>query len=207
MRWKVVLSVWVLVAATAVAGEKTFVLQNTAKYRNQAQFTSTAPLETIVGTADRFSGAFTLDVERFTTARGEIAVEVRSMKSGNSRRDEHMYSADWLDADRYPTITYRLKRLENPVVTRDAERTVVKAKAIGDFTLHGVTKELAADVTITYLPASEKTRAIAAGDLALVQATFTVPLKDFGVKGKGTIIGSRVGETIVVDATLFGVAQ
>ncbi len=196
----------VLVVA-AWAGEKTFVLTNAGKYRNQAQFTSSAPLETIVGTADRFSGEFTLDVGEFKRATGTITTEVRSMKTGNTTRDGHMYGSDWLDANRYPTITFQLKRLVSPSISREAERTVVKAKAIGDFTLHGVTKEMVADVTITYLERSEKTRAIADGDLALVQATFSVPLSDFSIKGKGTLIGSRVGERITVEATLFGMSK
>ncbi|MCX8050763.1 MAG: YceI family protein [Chlorobi bacterium] len=189
------------------ADDKTFVLTNAGKYRNQAQFTSTAPLETIVGTADRLSGEFTLDVKEFKRASGTITVEVRSMKTGNASRDSHMYGSDWLDAERYPTITFRLKRLDNPVVTREGERVVVKATAIGDFTLHGVTKEIAAPVTITYLERSDKTRAIADGDLVLVQAGFNVPLQHFGIKGKGTIIGSRVGEVINVETTLFAVTK
>jgi len=193
--------------ATAWAGEKTFVLTNAGKYRNQAQFTSTAPLETIVGTAEGFGGQFTLDVVDFKRASGVVSVTVRSMKTGNTTRDGHMYGSDWLDAERYPTISYTLKRLDNPVITRESERTVVKATAVGDFTMHGTTKELPAQVTITYLPRSDKTKSIADGDLVLVQATFNVPLAQFGVKGKGTIIGSRVGETITVEATLFGVAK
>ncbi|GIV51320.1 MAG: hypothetical protein KatS3mg054_0704 [Chloroflexus sp.] len=193
--------------ATAWAGEKTFVLTTVGKYRNQAQFTSSAPLETIVGTADGFSGQFSLDVTDFKRAGGMVSVTVRSMKTGNTTRDGHMYSSDWLDAERYPTISYTLKRLDNPIITRESERTVVKATAVGDFTMHGTTKELPAQVTMTYLPRSEKTQSIADGDLVLVQATFSVPLVQFGVKGKGTIIGSRVGETITVEATLFGVSK
>ncbi|GBD05631.1 Protein YceI [bacterium HR20] len=202
------LSLFLLVGfVTAWAGEKTFVLTNVGKYRNQAKFTSSAPLETIVGTADGFSGEFTLDIGEFKRASGTITLQVRSMKTGNSTRDGHMYGSDWLDAERYPTISYALRRLENPVITRESERTVVKATAIGDFTMHGTTKELPAQVTITYLPRSEKTQSIADGDFVLVQASFNVPLAQFGVKGKGTIIGSRVGETITVEATLFGVAK
>jgi polyisoprenoid-binding protein YceI len=193
--------------ATAWAGEKTFVLVNAGKYRNQAQFTSTAPLETIVGTADKISGEFTLDLGEFNKASGTITVEVRSMKTGNTTRDKHMYDSDWLDAERYPTITFQLKKLQSPNVVREAERTVVTARAIGDFTLHGVTKEIAADVTITYLARSEKTRSLADGDVALVQARFSVPLQDFGIKGKGTIVGSRVGERIAVETTLFSVSK
>ncbi len=196
-----------VLVVTAWAGEKTFVLTNAGKYRNQAQFTSTAPLETIVGTADHFSGEFTLDVAEFKRASGTVTVEVRSMKTGNTTRDGHMHGSDWLDANRYPTITFQLKRLVSPSISREAERTVVKAKAIGDFTLHGATKEITADITITYLERSEKTRAIADGDLALVQASFSVPLAEFGIKGKGTLIGSRVGETITVEATLLGVSK
>lgn len=189
------------------AGEKTFTLTNVAKYRNYAQFTSTAPLETIVGTADGLSGEFSLDLDQFQRASGIITVAVQSMKTGNATRDRHMYGSEWLDAERYPTISFRLKRIDNPTIERNAERTIVKAIAAGDFTLHGVTKELMAAVTITYLERSDKTRSIAEGDLVLVQTSFTVSLNQFGIKGKGTIIGSRVGEQITVEATLFAVSK
>ncbi|MCS7001099.1 MAG: YceI family protein [Bacteroidota bacterium] len=204
---KIVLVLVWLVLCGLRAEEKTFVLTNVGKYRNQVQFTSSAPLETIVGTAEGFSGEFTLDIPSFSRASGVITLQVRSMKTGNATRDRHMYASEWLDADQYPTIQFRLKRLDNPRISREEGRIVVTATAIGDFALHGVTRELPAQVTITYLERSEKTRSISSGDLCLVQATFSVPLAQFGIKGKGTLIGSRVGETISIEATLFGVSQ
>lgn len=203
----ILLAACACLSITVWAGDKVFTLTNTPKYRNQVQFTSTAPLETIVGTADGVSGEFSLDLDQFRRASGVITVAVQSMKTGNATRDRHMYGSEWLDAERYPTISFRLKRLDNPTIERNAERTIVKAIAAGDFTLHGVTKELLAPVTITYLERSEKTRSIAEGDLILVQTTFNVPLNEFGIKGKGTIIGSRVGEQITVEATLFAVSK
>ncbi len=51
---------------------------------------------------------------------------------------------------------------------------------------------------------SEATKKRAAGDLVMINANFSVALKDYNVKGKGGIVGSKVGETIQLEAALFG---
>ncbi|MFM8438264.1 MAG: YceI family protein [Candidatus Kapaibacterium sp.] len=194
-----------LASVHAFAGPKTVILGNTEKYKNEVRFVSDAPLEKIQGTAREISGTFSIDVQNVAATTGTFTVPVRSMVTGSSSRDSHMYDADWLDADAFKNITYNLKSVVVEKTDNSTPgRTVITGTAKGDFTLRGVSKPMDARIRITYLSESAQTRAIASGDLVLVNAEFSVPLKAHGVKGKGNIVGTKVGESIAINAQLFG---
>ncbi len=183
-------------------GQKTFKV-NKAVGTSNIVFNSDAPLEKIKGTADAVTGEFKLDPAHLELTTGRIEVKVESMSTAISKRDEHMRSDVWLNANKYPTIVVDVQRLSDVVVETRGGRRIAVAKAIGTFTLHGVTKPLTADVTITYLPESSDTKKRASGDLVSIKTDFTVTLKDHNVVGKSGLVGSKVGEVITVEANLF----
>ena len=170
---------------------------------NALTFDSDAPMEKIHGTADGVTGSFKLDPTNLEATSGSVSVPVRNMKTAITKRDDHMYSKNWLDADSYPTITYSITSLKNVKATTKDGRNVATATAVGTFTCHGVTKPLEAAVTITFVPESADTKKRASGNLVMVNARFMVALADFGIKGMGDIVGTKVGEKIAIDANLF----
>ena len=197
-----------LLAQTALPlplkGARTVVL-NDAVGQNLCQFVSSAPLEEFEGTADGIEGSFVLDPQNLEATRGRIRVAVASMRTGIARRDEHLRSPEWLDAERYPYIEFDLQGLRQVRITeRTAGRVVLQAVAVGDFSLHGVRKPMELPIVMTYVPESEQTRQRAPGDLVQVQSEFTISLRDFDIRGRQGIIGSRVGEVIRVKASFYG---
>lgn len=168
--------------------------------KNQFTWISTAPVETINGTAEGIEGAITLDPRNLSTIRGTVSAKVETMKSGNDRRDEHLRSATWLDAAKFPTISFTITSVSGVKVTGNQ----AKGNATGTFTMHGVSKALTIPFTLRYVEASTATAKRAPGDLVMFTATFKVSLKDFNVAGSQGTIGSKVGETITVKAQLFG---
>lgn len=199
-----------LLAQTALPlplkGARTVVLNN-AVGQNLCQFVSSAPLEEFEGTADGIEGSFVLDPQNLEAARGRIRVAVASMRTGIARRDEHLRSPEWLDAERYPYIEFDLQGLRQVRITeRTAGRVVLQAVAVGDFSLHGVRKPMELPIVMTYVPESEQTRQRAPGDLVQVQSEFTISLRDFDIRGRQGVIGSRVGEVIRVKASFYGAA-
>jgi polyisoprenoid-binding protein YceI len=196
------------VSANVLAGgPKTVILGNTEKYKNEIRFVSDAPLEKINGTAQRVSGTFSIDIQNVAATTGTFTVPVRSMVTGSSSRDSHMYDTDWLDEENHKNIIFNLKSIAvEKTDNSTAGRIVVTGTAKGEFSLRGVTKPMDAKVKITYLSESAQTRSVASGDLVLVNAEFSVPLKAHGVKGKGNIVGTKVGESIAISAQLFGTA-
>ena len=67
----------------------------------------------------------------------DVTIDKKSLSTGDAARDTHVKSADFLDVEKYPTVTFRSKK-----ITTDGD----DLKVIGDLTIHGVTKEVALNV-------------------------------------------------------------
>ena len=80
--------------------------------------------------------------------------------------------------------------------------TKLTAKVTGNFTLHGVTKVIIADVKAMLLEESEKTKSRMKGDLLSFRASFGVKLSDFEVENN--IIGNKVADDIEVGINMVG---
>lgn len=180
------------------SGEQTFNFADKGG-RNQATFFSTTPLEDINGLTNDVKGTVTFNVNDIASLKGTITVSVASIKTGINLRDEHLQSEDWLNAGAYPEVTFIIKSVSD-VKTLDDNK--MQAKVKGDFKMHGVTKEVTADATLTFLDESESTKTRAPGDLLGVQAKFNVKLSDFGVKNK--IVGQKVAEVVEVGVNMVG---
>jgi polyisoprenoid-binding protein YceI len=177
-------------------GEQTFSFNDN---RNQAKFFSTTPLEDVTGISNDVKGTATFNVSDFSTLKGKISISVASLKTGIETRDGHLQSANWLDAEKYPDITFTIKKVSEIKVLEDNK---LQAKITGDFSTHGVTKEVVADATVTYLDESESTKQKAPGDLLGVNAKFNIILSDFDVDN--VVIGQKVSEEIEITVNIFG---
>ena len=69
----------------------------------------------------------------------DVRIDVASIDTREPQRDAHLRSADFFDVERFPHITFTSRR---PISRRDNAFTLV-----GDLTMHGVTKEVALEVT------------------------------------------------------------
>ena len=110
-----------------------------------------------------------------------------------------MRSASWLDAESLPETSFEIKNVSDVKSVADNKLT---AKVVGNYTLHGVTKEVIAEATLTYLDESEQTKMRTPGDLLGVQAKFNVKLSDYGVNNK--VVGQKVSENIEVSVNVVG---
>lgn len=69
----------------------------------------------------------------------EAKVEVKSVDSGNDKRDAHLRTSDFFDVETYPAASFR-----STSVTRRGQTT----KITGDLTLHGVTRSIVIEGTM-----------------------------------------------------------
>ena len=180
------------------SGEQTFNFED-KKGRNQATFFSTTPLEDITGISNTVKGKVTFNVSDIKTLKGTISIPVASLDTGIELRNHHLISDNWMDAESYPEITFEIKTVNDVKV--EAENKL-SAKVTGNFTVHGVTKQVVADATMTYLVESEQTKQRAAGDLLAVQAKFNVILSDYDIENM--IIGQKVAEDIEISINMVG---
>lgn len=95
---------------------------------------------TTKGTFTRFTGTIELDRAHPENSTVDAKIEVASIETGISKRDQHLRSADFFDAAKFPDITFKSRR-----VTRTGADS---AEIAGDLTLHGVTKPVTLHVTL-----------------------------------------------------------
>lgn len=182
-------------AFSSAADETTFHIGHHPKFIN-ITFESQADIETIIGTTNAAKGTVKADLEKWTGSVS-LSVPVKSLKTGIDMRDEHLRSADWMDEKKFPEITFVSKKVE-PV--RDAKNRV---KATGDFTMHGVSKEMTVTVEWKELPAEAIEKAqFPPGRWLKFSMEFPVKLADHGVKIPDSGIG-KVSETWNVKMAVF----
>lgn len=68
------------------------------------------------------------------TGTVDVTIDATSIDTGDAALDKHVRSDEFLDADKYPTATYK-----GTSIRFDGDKPV---EVIGQFTLHGVTKPL-----------------------------------------------------------------
>jgi len=180
------------------SGEQTFNFED--KYgRNQLTFFSSTPLEDITGVSNAVKGKVTFNVADIKTLKGSISIPVASLKTGIDLRDEHLKSDNWMDAESYPEITFLIKSVSEVKTEADNK---LQIKVTGDFTTHGVTKEIVVPISLTYLDASEQTKQRAPGDLLGIQATFNIVLSDYDIDNM--IVGQKVADDIEINVNIVG---
>ena len=95
---------------------------------------------TVKGRFGELEGTITGDVADPASAQVDVTIQAASIDTRNEQRDAHLKSPDFLDAEAYPTITFRSTGIEP--ISRDHLRVR------GDLTIRGVTKEIELDAAI-----------------------------------------------------------
>jgi polyisoprenoid-binding protein YceI len=92
------------------------------------------------GKFNAFSGKVALDDKDLTKSTVEFTIEANSIDTANADRDKHLKNADFLDVEKFPKIEFKSKK-----ITKSGKGYKLK----GDLTLHGVTKEVTLDGTLS----------------------------------------------------------
>src|SRR5688572_15671024 len=61
----------------------------------------------VEGSFKNFEGAITASKEDFSDAVVDMKADINSINTENEKRDEHLKNADFLDAAKYPTLTFK----------------------------------------------------------------------------------------------------
>lgn len=80
-----------------------------------------------------YHGFVEMDADAKTFKAIEAVINAASINTNHEKRDAHLRNEDFLDVQRYPTMTYKMKRYD---------KQGDKYSVVGDFTLRGVTKEV-----------------------------------------------------------------
>jgi polyisoprenoid-binding protein YceI len=148
------------------------------------------------GRFENFSGVIDFDENNPTDSTVNVEIEAASINTRAEDRDNHLRSADFLDVENHPTLTFVSKRVE---VTSDNS-----GKLIGDLTVRGVTNEVVLDVEYAG-QAKSPWGTTSAG----FSATTTINRKDWGLEWNQTLEtgGVLVGDKISIDIELELIKQ
>lgn len=130
------------------------------------------------------SGSLKLNPKSAAASTLEVSVPVASVSTTNAKLDGELKSGDWLDAAKYPNITFKSTK-----VTRAGGDA---AKVNGDLTMHGVTKPVTLTVTFNGAGVNPLDKKYTTG----FEATGKIKRSDFGVTRYVPLIGDTVDLTI-----------
>tara|TARA_A100001037_G_scaffold100364_1_gene91424 strand:- start:1005 stop:1706 length:702 start_codon:yes stop_codon:yes gene_type:complete len=142
------------------------------------------------GSFNDFSGDIVYDAENPENSSVNATISIASIDTENERRDGHLRSADFFNAEMYPNMTF---------VSSNAEKKGDVLMITGDLTMHGVTKKVVLPVEVLGVGIHPMTKAAVAG----FQAELVVTRSDFGVNSwtdAAGVLGDEVKVTLVIEA-------
>lgn len=199
MRVEVIVSATILVSSLPVSAKVAhYDIGKNGENKINIAWESRAAVETMVGRTVEARGLVRWDAENPAESGIEVSVPVRSIKTGIDLRDQHMYSSDWLDAERYPQVSFRTTKVEP---ARDKENTWLLH---GVFSCHGVDKEMKIEAEVKELPAKPELEKYGyVGDIVHITAKFDVDVTEHGVQIP-TNLAAKVAETVSCTVDIFG---
>jgi polyisoprenoid-binding protein YceI len=198
MKMKLIILALITMAGMAFAAPETFDFKD-PKGINNAGFKLDAPLESINGSASGISGTVIFDPANPGATKGKILVATGSLMVPNPMQRQHMLSDKWLDAVKFPEISFESTEFKN---VRTAGDTMT-ADATGTFTLKGVSKELTVPVKLTWLKDKLGQRVPnQQGDLLVIRANFTIKRGDFNIMPGQ--FEDKVSDTIEITLSIAG---
>lgn len=145
-------------------------------------------ISNVKGVFEKVSGTLNLDEKDITKSQVDVSIEAASINTNIKKRDDHLRSADFFDAAKFPVITFTSTKVEK--VGTD------KLKIAGNLTIKGVTRPVILDVEGLSSEIKDPRGKIRRGAAATTQ----VNRKDFGVNWSATMDngGMVVAEDVAI---------
>jgi polyisoprenoid-binding protein YceI len=135
-------------------------------------------------------GSITYDPKNVGTSKVEVTIPLAGLNANVEKFNEHLRSADFFDAEKYPTITFKSTKVE---AAGDK-----KLRVFGELTIKGVTKPVVLDTTINKIGDHPMAKRAAAG----FDATTTIKRSDFGVDKFAPNVSDNVTIRITTEAVV-----
>lgn len=136
----------------------------------------------------KVDGNITYDPANVGASKVEVTIPLSGLNSHVGDFDDHLRSADFFDAEKFPTITFKSTSVK--------AAGKGKLKVTGDLTIKGVTKPVVLDVTINKTGVQPLAKREAAG----FSATTTVKRTDFGLGMYAPNVSDQVKLSITTEA-------
>lgn len=145
----------------------------------------------VTGNFKDFDIAFNATKDDFTDASVEATIKVASINTDNERRDNHLKSDDFFNAEKFPEIKFKSSSFEKVGGN--------KYKITGDLTIRDVTKKVTFDATY-----NGSIKGMGGSTVTAWKATLDLNRFDYGLKWNRAIEsgGLVVGEIVNITLNL-----
>jgi polyisoprenoid-binding protein YceI len=161
---------------------------------SNSSFTVTHQMvSTVPGSFGRTSGKITYDGKNVSSIAADVSIDATTISTNNERRDTHLKSPDFFEVAKYPTLTFKSKKV--------IPGAAGKFKLVGDLTIRGVTKEVTLDVDGP-TPVVNAGRSLVIG----ANATTTIKRSEWGLmwnralEAGGVTVSDEVKITLGIEA-------
>jgi polyisoprenoid-binding protein YceI len=192
------LSAHLALAVAAVAAPATYQIDSA---HSSAQFSvKHLAVSNVRGQFSKVTGTVVFDPQNLGASKVDATVDVTTVDTREPKRDEHLKSADFFDAAKYPAMKF---------VSKQWYRDGGKLKIKGDLTLHGVTKEVVLDVD----GPSAEVKDPWGNQRVGASATTKINRKDWGLtwnkalEAGGVLVGEEVTITLDIEAVRAAATQ
>lgn len=149
-------------------------------------------ISNVKGHFAKVSGTLTLDESKLANSHVEATIDAASIETRDPQRDAHLKTADFLDVEKFPTLTFKSTKVSP---AGEGELAVE-----GDLTIHGVTRKVTFAVEGPTPPTKDPWGNTRIG----LSATTKISRKEFGLtynaalETGGILIGDEVAITLDV---------
>lgn len=150
-------------------------------------------ISNVRGDFSKVTGTVEYDGKDVKSIKADATIDVSTIDTGESTRDEHLRGDGFFNVAKFPTMTFKSKKVQS--AGKD------KFKMTGDLTIHGVTKEVTFDVEGPSPEIKDKKGGTHIGASALAK----INRKDFGITygglldNGGPMIGDDVNITLDIE--------
>lgn len=178
----------VVASTAALAAPTTYKIDpnHTSVVASWSHFGFSNPVATFGGA----EGTITFDPANVGTSKVEVTIPLSGLDSRMEKFDEHLRSADFFDAEKFPNITFKSTKVE---AAGDK-----KLRVFGDLTIKGVTRQVVLDTTINKIGEQPMAKRAAAG----FDAVTTIKRSDFGVDKYAPNVSDAVTLRITTEAVV-----
>jgi len=154
-------------------------------------------ITTVKGRFGKVSGKIVIDPSNPAASEATVEIDATTIDTRTADRDTHLKSADFLDVEKFPTLTFRSKAIKGSC-TNPGDRF----ELVGDLTIRGVTKEVVLNATYEGQAADPW-----GGTRVSFSADTKIDRRDFGLTWNvaletgGILVGNEIKISIEVQAT------
>lgn len=143
-------------------------------------------LSQVTGKFSSFNVEIVYDEKDVTKSSVTATIKAESIDTGIEGRDKHLRTADFFEVEKYPEITFTSKRVE---------KKGKNLSVVGDFSMHGVTKE----ITIPFMVAGKHKKEGSDSVTYGFSGTLKIDRRDYGINYQHKTVPNWVGYDVEIN--------